>query len=245
MTEQQQRNVDSQRRFRASHRRIDYAPRPAVLAIIDQHLFGDLGKSITGVLDQLVLAGHAAITGNSHGPTLLATSGSEDASETAHRRLTPLQEDFARCVATENQSLTASYRATYAPQNAKPETVNKMAAELAAVPKVAARIRSIRESLTAAVVEKTAYSRADAIEELGRVMQEATARGQIGAAVAAVRLRAQLAGHLPSGRRSRGRRDASPSDLQPGDAEALAKMLEEVEAREKASAELPSGGPKL
>ena len=51
-------------RYRATHRRIDYAPSPTVLAAIDRHLAAGLDNCIAGVLDHLIEAGDKAITGN-------------------------------------------------------------------------------------------------------------------------------------------------------------------------------------
>ena len=51
-------------RYRATHRRIDYAPSPAVLAAIDRHLAAGLDNCIAGVIDHLIEAGDKAITGN-------------------------------------------------------------------------------------------------------------------------------------------------------------------------------------
>ena len=49
-------------RYRAKHRRFDYVPSPAALAVIEQHK--GLCNCLAGVLDQLILAGSKAITGN-------------------------------------------------------------------------------------------------------------------------------------------------------------------------------------
>lgn len=42
-------------RYRAKHRRFDYVPSPAVLAVIEKHK--GLDNCIAGVLDRLILAG--------------------------------------------------------------------------------------------------------------------------------------------------------------------------------------------
>lgn len=49
-------------RYRVKHRRFDYVPSPAALAAIEKHK--GLDNCIAGVLDQLILAGSKAITGN-------------------------------------------------------------------------------------------------------------------------------------------------------------------------------------
>lgn len=48
-------------RYRAKHKRIDYVPSPAALAIIEACLLRRLDNSLAGVIDRLVLAGHRAI----------------------------------------------------------------------------------------------------------------------------------------------------------------------------------------
>ena len=52
------------RRYRASHRRLDYTPSPDVQAIIEHHIAIRTDPCIAGVIDQLIRAGHRAITGN-------------------------------------------------------------------------------------------------------------------------------------------------------------------------------------
>ena len=51
-------------RYRSRHRRIDYVPSPAVLAIIESWLRANLDNCRAGVIDRLVLAGHRALSGN-------------------------------------------------------------------------------------------------------------------------------------------------------------------------------------
>ena len=51
-------------RYRAKHRRIDYAPAPEVLAVIERHLTAGLDNCAAGVIDRLIEAGDKAITGN-------------------------------------------------------------------------------------------------------------------------------------------------------------------------------------
>lgn len=55
-------NKERMQRYRAKHRRFDYVPSPAALAVIEKHK--ELDNCIAGVLDQLILAGSNAITGN-------------------------------------------------------------------------------------------------------------------------------------------------------------------------------------
>ncbi len=49
-------------KYRATHRRIDYAPSPDALAAIERHRKRD--NCLAGAIDQLILAGDRAITGN-------------------------------------------------------------------------------------------------------------------------------------------------------------------------------------
>lgn len=57
-------NIARVLRYRARHRRIDYVPSPEVLAIIDGWLKAKLNNCKAGVIDDLVRAGHKAISGN-------------------------------------------------------------------------------------------------------------------------------------------------------------------------------------
>ena len=51
-------------KYRATHRRIDYAPAQPALAAIERHLAAGLDNCIAGVIDKLIEAGDKAITGN-------------------------------------------------------------------------------------------------------------------------------------------------------------------------------------
>lgn len=50
------------RRYRAKHRRIDYVPSAAAMAVIDEWLARGLNNCLAGVIDNLLLAGHRAKT---------------------------------------------------------------------------------------------------------------------------------------------------------------------------------------
>lgn len=52
------------RRYRATHRRIDYVPSPDVLRIIEHHLKIGTDRWMAGVIDCLIRSGQQAITGN-------------------------------------------------------------------------------------------------------------------------------------------------------------------------------------
>lgn len=54
-------------RYRAKHRRIDYAPSADALALIERHLAAGLDNCAAGVIDRLIAAGSKAITGNVEG----------------------------------------------------------------------------------------------------------------------------------------------------------------------------------
>jgi len=53
-------------RYRATHRRIDYAPAQPALSAIERHLAAGLDNCIAGVIDKLIEAGDKAITGNNY-----------------------------------------------------------------------------------------------------------------------------------------------------------------------------------
>ncbi len=52
------------RRYRATHRRIDYAPSPDVLPIIEHHLKIGTDRCLAGVIDFLIRTGYQAVAGN-------------------------------------------------------------------------------------------------------------------------------------------------------------------------------------
>lgn len=54
-------------RYRAKHRRIDYAPSVDALALIERYLAAGLDNCTAGVIDRLIVAGGKAITGNGRG----------------------------------------------------------------------------------------------------------------------------------------------------------------------------------
>lgn len=56
-----------QKRYRAKHKRIDYAPDPAALAIILAH-YARKELCLAGVIDELILAGDKAVSGNGRTP---------------------------------------------------------------------------------------------------------------------------------------------------------------------------------
>jgi hypothetical protein len=60
----QESNRARVRRYRAKHQRIDFVPSPDVLQIIEHHFKAGMDSCLVGVIDNLVRAGHQAITGN-------------------------------------------------------------------------------------------------------------------------------------------------------------------------------------
>lgn len=58
-----ERNRESVRRYRAKHRRIDYAPAAQVLEIIERWRAAGLDNCHAGVIDRLILEGHKAMSG--------------------------------------------------------------------------------------------------------------------------------------------------------------------------------------
>lgn len=54
-------------RYRATHRRIDYAPSADALVLIERHLAAGLDNCAAGVIDRLVVAGDKVISGNGQG----------------------------------------------------------------------------------------------------------------------------------------------------------------------------------
>jgi len=54
-------------RYRKKHRRLDYVPSAAALAVIEDWLAKGLSDCFAGVLDRLVVEGHEKMTGHSPG----------------------------------------------------------------------------------------------------------------------------------------------------------------------------------
>ena len=52
------------RRYRATHRRIDYVPSPDVMPIIEHYLRIGTDPCLAGVIDYLIRTGQRAISGN-------------------------------------------------------------------------------------------------------------------------------------------------------------------------------------
>jgi hypothetical protein len=140
--------------------------------------------------------------------------------------LTAKQEAFCRAVALEGLDQTAAYSKAYDVSKMKQESVHKAASNLANDPKVSTRIAVLTERATAAAVKKAGYTLADAMAEAEEVLDDAKALGQIGPAVSAVKLRAQLAGHLVEKKEV-----STKTSLEETDVDSLLKIKAQVDAQ--------------
>ena len=67
MKNRETRNQARVKRYRANHRRIDYVPSPDAVVVIEKHLRTNPNNyCLAGVIDNLVMAGDSAISGNGH-----------------------------------------------------------------------------------------------------------------------------------------------------------------------------------
>lgn len=64
MSKAQEANRARVRRYRSEHKRIDFVPSPDVLEIIEHHFRAGMDSCWVGVINNLVRAGHEAISGN-------------------------------------------------------------------------------------------------------------------------------------------------------------------------------------
>ena len=138
--------------------------------------------------------------------------------------LTGKQEAFCLGV-VQGLTLTDAYRAAYDCDGSKPETVNSSAGKLAARPTIAARIAAMRGGVVAAVAKKVAYGQKEAMDEAQAALELAVDLGQSSAAVAAIKLRADLSGLLA---------DKTPEKagaLTSLDVEGLLKLQDEIKAK--------------
>lgn len=148
--------------------------------------------------------------------------------------LTAKQEQFAKAVALDGMNLSDAYAKAYDTARMLPKTASDNASRLAAEPAVAERINVLRERATAAAVKKTGYTLADAIEEADTAAREGLALGQVSATVAAVKLKAQLAGHLVE------KKEIRTGQLEDTDLAKLAAMKAQAEADLKAAEDAAS-----
>lgn len=151
------------------------------------------------------------------------------------RELTPKQAAFVDLVAREGLSNTEAYKRTYDCTAASPEQISRRASELAASPKIAEQIRTIKGAVTAAANKRAAYSLADAIAEAEEIRAKAFEQGNMTAAKAAAELKAKLSGHMVE------RREIKFGALEQSDVEELEAMQAEIRRRiaEKNGGEAP------
>lgn len=140
----------------------------------------------------------------------------ERAAMAAAARLNAQQEAFAQAVANGGVTLAAAYGAAYGAPNSP--SLRACASTLARKPIVAARIAELRNMLAAKVSERVSYGIEEAMKEASAALDLANARGNPGAAVAAVQLRAKLMGLLVEKREVR----SGPLDgMRPDELEAM------------------------
>jgi hypothetical protein len=122
--------------------------------------------------------------------------------------LTAKQEAFAQAIAS-GMNQSDAYRAAYDAANMKPNVVNVKASELMADGKVSVRVDELRRP----VVEELQYGLKEAMLEAADAMAVARGKENGGAMVAAVTLRAKLAGLLIDKKEVRtGELDGLPHD---------------------------------
>lgn len=154
--------------------------------------------------------------------------------------MTPQREQFCRGVALEGLGNSEAYAAAYDTSGMKPKTIADRGYDLTQVPAVAARISVLKERATDAVVKVTGYTMAEALSEAEDARALARAEGQASAAVAAITLKAKLAGHLVE------RKEVRSGPLDEADVAKLLALKAHIEsemAREKEVADLVGGHP--
>ena len=92
-------------------------------------------------------------------------------------KLTAKQERFCELVALEGMTQADAYREAYSTKSMKDKQVWEEASKLAAAPKVAQRIESLKSEIQAKAVEKELWSRVDSITVLKDIATALEARG--------------------------------------------------------------------
>lgn len=153
--------------------------------------------------------------------------------------LSPKHEEFARLVASGKFTQSEAYAQVYDATAMTADNLSRRASRLANTPKVVDRIEVLKVGATAAAVKAAAYTLDAAMVDIDRVLKLAEDKGQTSAAVAAVKLKSQLAGHVLD------RKEVSTKDpLADATNAELVKLRAEIDARLAASkqAEEVTGG---
>lgn len=140
--------------------------------------------------------------------------------------LTAAQAKFAHGIAVDRLSQVAAYSAAYDVSNMSKSTIDRRAREVAQHPGVKAEIELISAGATAAAITAAAYTLDKAISEAEDARILAHKMGQASAASGAVKLKAQLAGHVVE------RKEFSEKDpLKDATNDELVKLRAEIDAR--------------
>lgn len=99
-------------------------------------------------------------------------------------------------MAIRNMNQSEAYSTAYDASRMTAESITSAASKVAAHDAVAARILVLKGRATAAAVKKAGLTLADEIQACSTAVENARALGQTAAEVAAIKLRAQLGGHL-------------------------------------------------
>ena len=140
-------------------------------------------------------------------------------------RLTAKQERFAQNVALKGMTQSAAWGEAYNATLMSPKSINEAASRLLANVKIKARVIGLKQGATAAAVKKAGLTLADSIDEAGDMLAGAKIAGQYSAGVAAVKLRAQLSGHLAD------RKEVRQGPLDDADVAKLVATLAEIDAK--------------
>lgn len=155
--------------------------------------------------------------------------------------LTPQQAKFAENIAVKRMTQFDAYSDAYDVSAMSRSTAMKRSGEMAKHPEVEAQIQVLREGATKTAIKAAAYTLDAAISECDEVLQLAKEKGQTSAAVAAVKLKSQLAGHVLE------RKETSVKDpLADATNAELVKLRAEIDARlaaSKQAAEVTEGAP--
>lgn len=154
--------------------------------------------------------------------------------------LTEQQERFAQLVAVDRKSQRAAYLEAYGDGGAASSTIDRRARAVATQPEVVARVKVLVDGATEKLCEIGAYTLQAALIEAEEARQLAHERGQASAAAAAVKLKAQIAGHVLD------KKEVSTKDpLTGATIEELGRMRDEITRRMLAAkaAEPPDSRP--